>query len=446
MRQYFVFPVLFLFWSAIALTAQNHLLQSGPMLGYVDMKEALLWAQTKQAATVYFEYWDVEAPGKKYTTDKVKTGKNTGYTAKCIADQVEPGRTYIYQLYIGGKKITLPYPTQFKTQPIWQWRTDPPAFALATGSCAYVNETPYDRPGTPYGSNYGIFTQIAAQKPDLMLWLGDNVYYREPDWTTRTGMLHRYTHSRSLPELQPLLASAQNYAIWDDHDFGPNDSDGSWVHKETAWEVFQAFWGNPTFGVNEEKGCTTWFQYADMDFFLLDDRYFRTPNYCKSCERTMLGKSQREWLLGALSASRAPFKIVAIGAQVLSPLKSHERYSNLFKAERDSMLAHIEREDIKGVIFLTGDVHFTELNALKNARGNWVYDLTTSPLTSGVNPTGPTEVNDLRVEGTAIAQHNFSILRFSGPRKERQLNITVYGADGKPLWNKTIGTNGELRN
>ena len=421
-------------------------MQSGPMIGYVDMKEALLWAQTKQAATVHFEYWDTALPAKKYTTDKVQTEKNTGYTAKCIADQVEPGKTYVYQLFINRKKVSLPYPTQFKTQPIWQWRTEPPAFSVATGSCAYINETPYDRPGTPYGSNYGLYTQIAAQKPDLMVWLGDNVYYREPDWATRTGMLHRYTHTRSLPEMQALLASTQHYAIWDDHDFGPNDSDGSWIHKETAWEVFQAFWGNPTFGIPGQKGCTTFFQYADMDFFLLDDRYFRTPNECETCERTMLGKSQREWFLGALAASRAPFKIVAVGAQVLSPIKTNERYGNLFEAERDSILAHIERENIKGVIFLTGDVHFTELNALKNARGNWVYDLTTSPLSSGVNPNGPKETNPLRVEGTAVARHNFSVLRFSGPRKERQLEITVYDAEGKSVWTKTIDTTGEIRN
>ncbi|MCK6690915.1 MAG: alkaline phosphatase family protein [Thermoanaerobaculia bacterium] len=437
--------VLLLSVQLATLNAQRALLQSGPMLGYVDMKEALLWAQTTQAASVHFEYWDKESPETKYLTEKVRTEKNTGYTAKCVADQVEPGKMYSYQLYINDIQVSLLYPTEFKTQALWQWRTDPPAFSLATGSCAYINEPPYDRPGTPYGSNYGIFTQIAAQKPDLMLWLGDNVYYREPDWTTRTGMLHRYTHDRSLPELQPLLASTQHYAIWDDHDFGPNDSDGTWVHKETAWEVFKAFWGNPTFGVNGQKGCTTWFQYADMDFFLLDDRYFRTPNYCKSCERTMLGKAQREWLLAALTASRAPFKIVAIGAQVLTPVKKHERYSNLFEAERDSILAHIEKENIKGVIFLTGDVHFTEMNALKNARGNWVYDLTTSPLTSGVNPSGLSETNELRVEGTAVAQHNFSLLRFSGPRTARQLDITVFGADGKILWNKTIGADGEIK-
>ena len=279
-----VVPFLLFCLAGTPAFSQNKLLQSGPMLGYVDMKEALLWVQTTGPSTVKFVYWDQEQPQTKYSTDPVQTEKTTGYTAKCIADRVEPGRQYQYDVHINGKKVNLPYPTQFKTQVLWRWRTDPPPFSLATGSCAYVNEPVYDRPGKPYGSNYQMFGHINAQKPDLMIWLGDNTYYREPDWATRTGMLHRYTNDRSLPELQALLAGTQHYAIWDDHDFGPNDSDGNWPYKETSWEIFRAFWGNPSFGVNGQKGCTTWFQYNDIDFFLLDGRYFRTPNNCQSCE------------------------------------------------------------------------------------------------------------------------------------------------------------------
>lgn len=438
----------FIFYFSLLLGqawAQENLLQSGPMLGYVDMKEALLWAQTKQAATVEFVYWETKLPEKKYRTDAVRTEKNSGYTAKCIADQVEPGRNYTYELHLNGHKVELPYPTQFKTQPLWRWRTDPPAFTVATGSCNYVNEPVYDRPGTPYGSEHQIFNYIYEQHPDLMIWLGDNTYYREPDWATRSGMLYRYTHDRALPELQPLLAATHHYAIWDDHDFGPNDSDGNWVHKKTAAEVFEAFWGNPTFGLNGKKGCTTWFQYNDIDFFLLDGRYYRTPDRCESCpERTMLGKEQLDWLRGALASSWAPFKIVAVGSQVLTTEENDETYAHFFSAERDSILAHIERENIKGVIFLTGDRHFTELSALKNGAGNWVYDLTTSAFTAGINTRAKAENNSLQVAGTMVQEHNFSMLQFSGPRTERQLTITVYNANGEEKWTRTILPNGEL--
>lgn len=415
------------------------------MLGYVEMREALIWVQTTTAAQVWVEYVEADAPGAAVAKTRVEhTRHETGYTAKCIAENLQPGKTYNYRVFIDGGEVKLPYPAFFKTQPLWQWRTDPPAFSVATGSCAYINEPEYDRPGKPYGSNYQIFSSIHQQKPDVMLWLGDNVYYREADWYTRSGMVHRYTHDRATPELQPLLASAANYAIWDDHDFGPDNSDGAWIHKETAWEVFRDFWGNPTFGVGGQKGCTTFFQYADMDFFLLDNRYFRTPNNCETCpERSLLGKEQLQWFLSALAASYAPYKIVAIGGQVVTTSANHETAFHFFPAERDSILRFIERENIKGVIFLTGDKHYTELSAMQNKAGNWVYDLTTSPLTSGPYSDALTkELNAYRVEGSFFGQHNFSMLHFSGPRTNRKLEIRNYDANGKETWTKTITREG----
>jgi alkaline phosphatase D len=421
------------------LSAQANLLQSGPMLGYVDMKEALLWVQTKSTATVHFEYWPTAKPTEKHSTEKAVTLKHYGYTAKCIADEIEPGITYDYQLFINDKAVKLPYPTQFKSQTLWQYRSDPPTFTIATGSCAYVNDVPYDRPGKGYGSDYQIFTNIAAAKPDVMLWLGDNTYLREPDWATRTGMLHRYTHTRSLPEMQPLLASTSHVAIWDDHDFGPNDANGSWAHKETSLDIFQSFWGNPTNGVNGQKGITTFYNYGDVDMFLLDDRYFRAPDVCATCDRTQLGQTQLDWMIAALKTSSAPFKLVAIGGQIITSSPNHETYAHYFKAERDSILTRIEREDIKGVIFLTGDRHFTELSSLKNAKGNTLYDLTVSPLTSGpYKGAAEKDPNQYRSEGTVFDDHNFALLKFSGPRKARVLEITVKDANGKEIWKKTI--------
>ena len=59
---------------------------------------------------------------------------------------------------------------------------DPPAFSFVTGSCAFINEAKYDRPGKPYGGGYEIFESMAADDPDMMLWLGDNIYLREVDF------------------------------------------------------------------------------------------------------------------------------------------------------------------------------------------------------------------------------------------------------------------------
>ncbi len=431
--------ILLLLSSAFALPAQHPLLQSGPMVGYAEMLEAMLWVQTKAPAKVQIAYWNAEGKPDTLLTDPVQTQKHAAYTAKLIADKVQPGQRYRYQLRIDGKAVSLPYPTEFQTLPLWQWRTDPPEFSFAAGSCAYVNDPPYDRPGNPYGGEYQIFSAIHRMRPDFMLWLGDNTYLREVDWNTRTGILYRNTHTRSLPELQPLLASTHHYAIWDDHDFGPNDSDGSFAFKELTYEAFQLFWPNPSFGVNGQKGTTTFFQWGDIDFFLLDDRYFRSANNRKTGDRQILGKEQLEWLISALAFSRAPFKMVAVGGQVLNSAPVHENFSANHSAERELLLKRIEEEKIKGVIFLTGDRHHSELSKLVNKAGNSVYDLTVSPLTAGAaRTTADSEKNIYRVEGTFVNKRNFATLHFSGPRTARVLRMRVFDVEGAELWSREI--------
>lgn len=407
------------------------------MLGYTDMFETMLWVQTKSAAKVQFAYWVKDSlDAGKFFTESVRTAKEKAFTAHLVADKVLPGRVYDYQLLINDKPVVFDYPTTFQTQPLWKFRTDPPDVKIALGSCAYVNEPAYDRPGKAYGGDYQIFGAIHRQQPDLMLWLGDNTYLREPDWFTRTGFLHRYTHTRSLPELQPLLASTHHYAIWDDHDYGTNDSDRSFIYKELATEVFEMFWGNPTYGLPGEDGITSYFQWGDVDFFLMDDRYFRTPNERKTGNCKYLGTAQFDWLIDALVASKATFKFVAVGGQVLTTYPKYETYINLCPEERIELLRRIEQEGIKNVIFLTGDRHHTELSKLVNDSGHAVYDFTVSPLTSGAHTTD--EPNLLRVPGTLVTQRNFGTMEISGPRKQRSLTMRIFDSNGTELWSETI--------
>lgn len=408
------------------------------MLGYSEMKEALIWVQTTRPASVQVEYWPADRPDLRHRTEIRQTIRNEGFTARLIADQVEPGNVYEYALLINDEVVPLDYPAVFQTQALWQWRTDPPPFKMALGSCSYVNEPAYDRPGRPYGADYNIFTTIHQMRPDAMLWLGDNTYLREPDWFSRTGFLHRYTHTRSLPELQALLASTHHYAIWDDHDYGQDNSDGSFVHKDLSTDVFRLFWGNPTCGLPGQGGTTSAFKWADMDFFLLDNRYFRTANNRKTGQPTLLGQEQLEWLVNALVSSRAPFKFVAVGGQVLNTHAGHETYINLAPDERAFLLKRIEEEGIRNVVFLTGDRHHTELSKLTLGNGIDIYDLTVSPLTSGSHQ--GEERNLLREAGTLVSTRNFGMLEFDGPRTERTMTIRIYDSQGVEQWSRTIDT------
>lgn len=422
--------------------AQRELLRSGPMVGYSEMKEVMLWVQTTKEASVQISYWERDNVNDKYFTEKITTEEQKAYTAKLLADRVEPGNVYDYRLLINNIPVQLPYETSFQSQELWQWRTDPPEIRFATGSCAYINEKRYDRPGTPYGGDYRIFESIHEKDPDFMIWLGDNFYLREADWNTRTGILHRFTHNRSTPELQPLLGSAHHYAIWDDHDYGPNNSDRGWWKKNVTMEAFEMFWANPSFGVGNIEGAITFFEWGDLDFFLLDNRYYRSPNNLLDDEKTILGEKQLQWLFDGLATSRAPFKFVAMGGQFLNNSGEHETYMNYgFAPERQKIIDFIYKQNIEGVFFLSGDRHFTELSKLEEENEPVIYDLTTSPLTSGAYANAGEESNSLRVDGTQVTERNFAVITVTGPRKSRALKIEVFDPDGEKKWEREVSIN-----
>lgn len=424
----------FCFVFNLQLNAESANLVSGPILGYSTLKEVLVWVQTDRKAQVILEYSEVENPKNRFFSEEIKTDSKTGFIAKLIANKVHPGKKYNYNILIDGKKIEGRHAQVFQAQSFFAAGQDPPSFSFALGSCAYVNETEFDVPGKPYGGEYFIYNSILSKKPDFMLWLGDNIYLRETDWDSRTGFFHRYKHQRGIAELAPLFASVHHYAIWDDHDFGPNDGDASFWMKDTAEEMFKLHWGNLQYAKEGIYGSFTW---GDSQFFLLDDRTFRTANNNKAVgPRQILGEKQFQWLVNSLAFSKATFKFVAIGGQFLNPNAVFENYAT-YPEERNKILSAIRDLKIKNLFFLTGDRHHTELNLLKEEGAEPIYDFTVSPLTSGYySPI--TEKNPLRVEGTLVDKRNFGMVSVGGKRGERKLVLQIFDVNGKEVWKKEI--------
>ncbi|WP_425460200.1 alkaline phosphatase D family protein [Leptospira semungkisensis] len=421
--------------SPISDTGSPSPIRSGPMLGYSTHKEVKIWVQTKMPAKVYAEYFLSDDSKKKHLTQEVISEHKNGNVAHLIADELEPGKSYDYIIYINGKYQEPGSVQRFKTQPIWIGKASgPPEIKFALGSCAFVNDAKYDTQTKPYGGEYFIYKAISSKNPEFMLWMGDNIYLREPDWESRTGFIYRYTNQRALPDLQPLLANVHHYAIWDDHDWGPNDGDASFWMGATAEEMFKLFWANPNYSKKGIYGSFTW---GDAQFFLTDDRSFRTANDNKTGERSYLGKKQLDWLVNGLAFSKATFKFVVVGGQALNPLAVFENYST-YAEERNLLLSKIQKLKLKNVIFLTGDRHFTELSYLEEGYEYPLYDLTVSPLTSSTHPP-ITEKNPIRVEGTLVDdKRNFGTIEIAGPLKQRALTFRIFDAEGKELWNREI--------
>jgi alkaline phosphatase D len=407
------------------------------MLGYVDFREANVWMMDQKSWSE-IQYWDLDQPNNKIVV-KARTSKqvNTHYVYDFRLGPLDPGKKYAYKYFVQGKKddSNEPFYT-FETPALWKWRGPAPDFKIAMGSCYYANQPEHDRPGKPYGDTAtGIFDQITQKDPDMMLWLGDNIYLREPDWGSETGIQERYVFYRNQQSTKKLLTYCPNLAIWDDHDFGPNDANGSYYNKQLTLNAFKTFWPNTGNTIKGVEGITYAFDYQDAHFFMLDDRYNRTPNYCDSCvEETILGKAQLEWFkTSLLTLPKSDIKVVAIGGQFLNSVKDFECYRR-WEWEYNDIISFIQNNGIKNVIFLTGDRHFSELSILKKEGKPTIYDFTVSPLTSGVFKK-VTEINTNRVEGSLYTNdRSFGMIEFTGKEKERKIKFVLYDKAGTEIY------------
>ncbi len=423
--------------AATAPAAPAAQLIAGPMLGHSAGRAVLVWAQLDGPGAVAVHATPLdEAEAVEVTSPAVMARAEDGFAVTVEVGGLEPGVRYDYDVLVDGAVVSdAPYQV-LRTAPLWQWRGDPPAFTVAFGSCNYVNEAAYDRPGTPYGAGYEIFDVIEDLSPDLMLWLGDNTYLREADWTSAWGIRARFAHDRALAESAELLASTHNYATWDDHDFGPNNSSRSWVFRDAVRDVFEDFWANPTYG-RDGQGIYTSFAWGDAEFFLLDGRWFRDATGDGVDAPAMFGDEQLAWLLDGLTASTATWRVVVSGSQMMNDAAFYEGWAQ-HPDERSRFLDQVVARRIPGLVFLSGDRHHAEL-IRRDVEGLYpVYDVTSSPLTAGVGDARYELDNPMRVDGTLTLERNVGSLSFDGAWQDRTLTIRIHSADGGVRWEHRI--------
>jgi phosphodiesterase/alkaline phosphatase D-like protein len=269
-------------------------------------------------------------------------------------------------------------------------------FTFAFGSCSHQER---------FGERQPIWSEIVKEKPDCFFFIGDNIYLPSDPAafpTEREAVLKfycdAYDRQRQMPELQPLLRSTYCFGIWDDHDYGPNNSDNTWKWKEVALEAFEANFPG-TYGLPDAPGCFQKFSWGDVDVFLLDDRSFRSPNFAPDLGKSMFGAAQLAWLKDGLAKSKGKVKLVVSGNQMLSDKHPYESWGTYFKPERDAFLRWLWDEKIGGVFFLAGDRHFAELIHKRDPMGvgRDVWELTSSPLANAHFDCGGMVKNEERI-------------------------------------------------
>ena len=292
-------------------------------------------------------------------------------------------------------------------------------WSFQIGSCA-MKIWPF------YLWSFQIFNTMESRPADFMLWTGDHLYMLKPwQWTSETEMIKAYDAQRKTKPLANFLKSRPQYAIWDDHDYGPNNAGAEFEHKDTARIVFQKMWPQQP---QEGQGIYFHFEHKEASFFMLDCRYFKVPN------NQLLGQEQTKWLCNALESSKSKFNFVVSSIQVHSDgeFESFRSYDQ----EYNQLLNFISENEISGVIFLSGDVHFSEASRLDRPDDYPLYDFTFSPLTSF--PINYFTKNSYQIDDSKKNRQNFGEIRFSGDTSNRICTIRCISRSNKELWSYEI--------
>ena len=318
-------------------------LHAGPLVGHVTDTTVRLWAKSSNEAKLAFKIAETPDLNHARVISGPQLRNDASFTGQVEVSQLKPATRYYYVPLLDDQPVLArPYP-HFTTAPA---ANSPARLRVAFASCVGPRDV----------SAAAAFGEMAERGDfDVLLMLGDNHY---GDTTDRDRLRDFLFMHRTVGGFEEIIRHRPTYAIWDDHDFGPNNSDGTAPGKQDSLDVFKQWWANPGYGLPDNPGCYYRFSRNGIDFFMLDVRYYRTPN--KTVDdgtKTMLGQRQLAWLKEGLKNSTARFKIVCSGSE-WQTMTQPDCWSS-FARERQEIFDHIVNQNIGGVVLLSGDRHFT---------------------------------------------------------------------------------------
>jgi len=302
---------------------------------------------------------------------------------------------------------------------------------IAFGSCA-----DQERPQP-------ILMETLQRDPDLFIYLGDNIYGDTEDMALLAG---KYSSLAARPEFDALRRHCPTLAIWDDHDYGANDAGSEYPRREQSRQVFLDFWREP---LDSPRRAHEGIYHAErfeadgrlLQVILLDTRSFRDPllsngesppppfknQYRPNPDRdaALLGEGQWEWLDARLREP-ADLRIIATSIQFGHSYNGWESWT-LIPAERRRMVQLIRDTSANGVVFISGDVHWGEINRQQAAGLYPLHDVTAS----GINQDWDTIEPSSRRVGPAVAEHNVGWIEVDWEQEDpaiRLMSMDLTGA------------------
>jgi len=403
-------------------------LTHGPFVGATTSSSARFYIRVAPSALANIRLSSSADFGDAVLGQPVRTDSARDYAALVSVENLSPNQLYYYQALVNGQ------PTgevrRFETFPAAGERA---AFHFAFGSCIVT------RP--EYGPGDGrVFGVIAQDEPRFFMQIGDWGYPDNTDTPqnptnvfsadfARLQATYRAKYDTSYA-LQQLLRLAPIDYVYDDHDYmNDNCSATSYPQAESLKTVFVSTTPRehglrayqelfPGYALaNPQSGIWHKFTFGNADFFMLDTRARRSPDFdafrynaitdsiefapppghsMLAGEATSVGENQMDWLLRELQASQADWKFIVstvpfnkslrglvdlsvslqdsmiflpgLGNQSLLriALELSDKWVG-FPADQERVLQFVHENNIKNIIVLSGDLHTAAIDDGANA-------------------------------------------------------------------------------
>lgn len=275
---------------------------------------------------------------------------------KLTVEGLQPWTTYYYAVENAGSLYT-DYVGTLTT-----FGTGPRSFSFGVASCE--NNTL----GSTFLSN-PIWPLLHSKNVQFMLQIGDWHYYN-----INTNDVNRYrdAYDNVLSEAYHNQFYQQHsvFYVWDDHDFGPNDSDSTSASKPAARAAYRETVPHyPLAAGDGNKPIYQSFTVGRCRFIIADCVSERTPfTVADDNNKVVLGTEQMAWLKSQLLAASsdpdvgATFMVLTFpwtGTGSPAAGASGRSYWAAYPTQRAELATFIKDNDIQRVFILSGDMHAT---------------------------------------------------------------------------------------
>lgn len=294
-----------------------------------------------------------------------------------------------------------------------------------------------------------ILRRVVADRPDLFVYAGDNVYGdvrsgdpAAPELRAQYEKLAANADYRALREAVPIIAT------WDDHDYGLNDAGAEFVAKEASKRLFESYWKKGK-RLRAHEGVYDAYAFGPkgerVQILLLDTRWSRSPlarlpergpngPYAASQDENqrMLSQAQWAWLEAKLQEP-ADLRIVVSSVQILADGHHYEGWYTLPK-EQARLYALLKRAQAAGLVIVSGDRHVAGLYRQEGLVDYPIYELTASALNRSTRETSNERSSNQL--GDLYAPANYALADIDW--QARTLSLQVKDLAGQIVRERTI--------